>query len=115
MSTDTQHKFRKVNLYKNNTQLTQFELSGDQLEGTLRLDSQYDPILIDSPQVVSSIARTIKTNRPVYVDDDDRLIYDSNMMETGALYEVKWKNNVIALRKNTSGKIDFYEFEPESG
>jgi hypothetical protein len=56
MSTDTQYKFRIVNLYKINTQLTQFALSGAESESTLSLDSQYDPILIDSPQVVSSIA-----------------------------------------------------------
>jgi hypothetical protein len=115
MSTDTQYKFRTVNLHKNNTQLTAFALSGDETETTLRLDSQYDPVLIESPQVVSGIARIIKTDKPVYVDEYNHLIYDSNTMETETLYKVSWENNVIALRKNSSGKVDFYEFEPYSG
>lgn len=49
---------------------------------------------------------------PVYVTKDNKLVYNSSMMERGRKYYVSWCGEHFALVKEDS-RIRIYRFEPE--
>lgn len=115
MYINTQYSINQINIHKFNTQARQFHISPEeQTDIPVRLDNLSEFLLdLKSYHLIQYILDIGKNREPVYIDDDDRLIYNSNLMEIDKLYKLKWKGNIIALKKTKEGKIDFFEFEPD--
>ena len=72
---------------------------------------------IDISHLLPSLNTESKGNtEPVYVDDFNRLAYDSNRMEFGKMYKIMWNDNKLGLMKTIRDSkivIDWYEFESD--
>ncbi len=88
-------------------QITEVEKSLESLEGW------YNNILTWKADRNSSIS--VQLPRPVYVEKDDaekeRIIYKSSAMELGKLYEIEYKGERWALRRNER-EVEFMKFHP---
>lgn len=115
MATYFQEISGKLDFIKYSTQLTSFNINENETkEIPQKIDNQYNSILIGSqgnPQILQFITKI--TDEPVYADEHNHLIFSSTLMETGKLYKLRWLENIVGLKKNEQGKIDFYEFKPD--
>jgi|SRR6188472_1964360 len=114
MYISTQYSINQINIHKFNTQARQFNISSEErTDIPVRIDnlSEFTVDLKSYHQIQYIL--DIRKREPVFIDEHDQLIYNSNLMEIDTLYKIKWKGNIIALKKTKGGKIDFFEFEPD--
>jgi hypothetical protein len=115
LATFVQEVRGELDLALSYAQLTYFDISDGETEITSQADNQNRLITITSesnPQIIQLLSNITKD--PVSVDENNKLVYDSKLMELGKLYTIKWDGNIIGLKKREPGRIDFYEFETDT-